>query len=344
MNSPRVAHWSIWAPNRSGMYHTTKDIVTGTRAAGVDAAFIDAAQPTAKSDGTFHCEPLLWADTADVYMLHLAIPEPYMSDGTPVVMCLHGHPLYSMQIELYGTEPGNSAPFSTLLGYFNRKAPMWFVSFWEREQRGYWTPLDDVRKGTRVRYIPRGIDFTGSDLGVHGQKCDLSGRPAIVIADQFRLFKDAIPSIWGAYHYWRENTDARVHLYAMPGVGTKPRETLDRWLKETGIHRCIGSVNEVTPYLPSVLRSADVLVSTVTGESRVLVEAQACGCPVVAPCPEADVQVNEFWLPDAMAGGIHAAIDVDPHRREARAARTQRMYPIDRTAEALVSLYEEILG
>jgi glycosyltransferase involved in cell wall biosynthesis len=327
------------------MYHTTCDIVTGTRAVGIDAGFIDSQDPTPKSDGNFAAEALAWADTADLYMLHLGIPEPYFSDGTPLIVCMHGHPLYSMQIELYGTEPGNEAPFSTLLAYFSRKAPTWFVSFWEREQSGYWTPLDDTRKHPRVRYIPRGIDIEGSGLGADGPTVDLSGKPAIVIADQFRLFKDAIPSIWGAYNYWRDNPEARVHLYAMPPEGTKSREVLNRWLLDTGIHRCIGSVNGVTQHLPEVLRSADVLLSTVTGESRVLVEAQACGCPVVAPCPEADVQCDAFWLPQKVAAALGRAIDSgSPQARAARAERTKAAYRIERTAIALQRLYKEILG
>lgn len=343
----RVAHWSIWAPHRSGMYHTTKDLVAGTKAAGIDAAFIDAMDPTGKSDGNFMACPAAWADTADLYMMHLAVPEPYASDGTPTIIALHGHPLYSMQIELYGTEPGNAAPFTTLLNYFRRKQPTLFVSFWEREQAGYWTPLDDVRGKPRVRYIPRGIDFAGCDLTPDGPRVDLAGDPAIVICDQFRLFKDAIPSIYGAYLYWLSNPRARVHLYAMPPVGTQTRTTLDRWLNTSQLHRCIGSVNDVTPNLPDVLRSADMLVSTVTGESRVLVEAQACGCPVIAPAPEADVQVNEFWLPDKVAAAIaeaRATCKVTKTARRARAKSTRAAYPIERTAEELAALYKEILG
>jgi glycosyltransferase involved in cell wall biosynthesis len=328
------------------MYHTTKDLIVGTRALGIDAGFIDAAEPTAKTDGIFSCDRPTFADTADLYMLHLMIPEPYFSDGTPIVFALHGHPLYSMQIELYGTEPGNDRPFTTLLSYFNRKEPSWFVSFWEREQRGFWTPIDDTRKQHRIRYIPRGIDFDANRLSVDGTRQDLVGDPVIVIADQFRLFKDAIPSIYAAYAYWRRNPKARVHLYAMPPIGSRQRETIDRWLQVSGVHRCIGSVNGIENDLPSVLRAADVLVSTVTGESRVLLEAQACGCATVAPCPEADYQCNEFWLPDKFSLAIGDAIagGCDDAARRARAAHVREAYRIERTAEALAALYKEILG
>ncbi len=338
----RVAHFSIWAPHRSGMYHTTADLVTAEREAGVDAGFIDATDGRAKTDGHFSSSPARFADTADIYMLHLGIPEPYFSDGTPTIVALHGHPLYSMQIELYGLEPGNDRPFSTVLDYFSRTEPTWFVSFWQQEQAGYWSALDGARGHPRIRYIPRGIRF-GDGLGETGPRRHLEGAPVIVIADQFRLFKDALPSLWGAYRYWLKNPAARVHLYGLPPRNTRARDALERWIADSQLHRCIGGMWEVVDYLPEVLRSADVLLSTVTGESRVLLEAQACGCPVVAPALAADVCVNEFWLPDRVADAISHALAPSVVTRRDRAEAVRERYDIRRTAAALKELYEEVL-
>jgi len=338
----RIAHWSIWAPHRSGMYHTTADLVLGEQALGIDAALIDAVEPVEKTDGRFHSASHRFADTADIYMLHLAIPEPYMSDGTPVIVALHGHPLYSMQIELYGLEPGNDRPFSTVLSYLERTGPTWFVSFWEYEQSGYWSALDGVRDHPRVRYIPRGIRYP-SELAPEGPKRNLEGSPVIVIADQFRLFKDALPALWGAYEYWLRNPAARVHLYGLPPRNSRAREALERWIGGSHLHRCIGGMHDVVDYLPEVLRSADVLLSTVTGESRLLLEAQACGCPVVAPTRAADICITDFWLPHRVADGIAHALDLSVISRKDRAETVRSRYDISRTVAALSSLYEEVL-
>ena len=342
----RIAHWSIWAPNRSGMYHTTKDIIVGQRALGIDCAFIDAIEPTAKTDGQFRCESHHYADSADIYMMHLAVQEPYQSDGTPMVIALHGHPLYSMQTELYGLEEGNAKPFSTILNFFRRTTPTWFITLWGEDQGDYWAALDGVRGKPRVRSIPRGIDF-GDTFTMDGPTRELEGDPVILIADQFRYFKDALPSLWGAYHYWLQNPRARVYMYAWPPVNSRERDCLDLWIQSSNLHQAVGGVFEIVDYLPEVYRAADVLISTVTCESRVVVEAQACGCAVIAPWPEgADCNVERFWRPSYIAeaiDGLHKGGAFIPEARAARSAKVREQFAIRKTAEALQELYGEIM-
>jgi len=337
----RIAHWSLFAPNQSGLYHTTKDTVLAQRAAGIDCALIDATDGMAKTDGHFATESWHYADTADVYVMHLAIPEPYYSDGTPQVILLHGAPLYSMQTELYGLEDGNPSPWSTILRYFARTDPTLYVSMWEREQGAYWNALDAGRG--RMRYVPRGMDAAGNGLSPDGLARTLTGSPAIVIADQFRYFKDAIPSLYGALEYWRQNPAARVHLFGLPAKGHRARDTIDRWIEGGDLRHCIGSVNGIVDYLPEVFRGADVLLTTVHGESRVVLEALGCGCPVVGPLAEATARCDRFWEPERVASAIRYVLASAPSRA-AIAAGIGSAYPMTATVAALKSVYEELAG
>ena len=336
----RIAHWSIWGPNRSGMYETTRDIVLAQRDNGIDCGFIDAQSGQALTDGAFQTEGYAYADTADVYAMHLAIPQPYLTDGTPTAIFLHGHPLYSMQTELYQLEHANDKPFTTVLNLMNRTEDTWFVSMWEQEQGAYWRALDNCRD--RLRFVPRGIRF-GDKWSPNGPKRALDGDPCIVIADSFRLFKDSLSVLFGALEYWRRNPRARVYLFAMPPQNSQPRIALDRWVASSELHRMLAGVSEVVDYLPEVFRRADVVLSTVTGESRVVLEAQACGCPVVAPWPDADATVYDHWDPASIADGIEAALDCGM-TREQRADATRARYPIQRTVQGLTALYEEMLS
>lgn len=336
----RVAHWSIWAPNRSGMYHTTQDTVLAQRDIGIECGMIDAMNGVPKTDGDFSCERYEYADLADIYLMHLAVPQPYLSDGTPLVVALHGNPLYSMQTELYGLEADNDKPFTTILNLFRRTEPTWFLSFWEEEQGAYWKLIDGMRD--RLWFAPRGLRF-GNRWTPDGPKRSLDGSPVIVIADQFRLFKDALSTLWGAYLYWKRNPKAQVYLFGLPPANSTQYATIERWTLAAGLHKAIGGVHDVVDYLPEVFRRADVLLTTVTGESRVALEAQACGCPVVAPWPGADAQVLEHWQPEAIADGIAAALD-DSVTRDQRAERTRERYDIRKTAESLKQLYERVLS
>lgn len=302
----------------------------------------------AKTDGKFSSETHLWADTADVYVMHVSVPEPYYSDETPLVIMFHGAPLYSMQTELYGLEQGNPTPWNTILRYLKRQEPTWFVSLWEEEQGDYWRAVAGEHQKDRLRFIPRGVRF-GEEWTVDGSKRDLDGNPVIVVADQFRYFKDAIPCLFGAYQYWLHNPKARLHLFGLPEKGHPARETIERWLAESELHRMIGSVNGIVNYLPEVFRAADVLLSTVPGESRVALEAQACGCAVAAPWPGADATVLDFWQPERLADGIASIIwgegipDSCDERRKGRAAKVREVFDIRKTAEGMKALYEEIL-
>ena len=342
----RIAHWSIWAPNRSGMYETTRDLVVAQREIGVECGFIDAMDPSVKTAGTFSSDSNTFADSADIYGMHLAIPEPYASDGTPVIVFLHGHPLYSMQVELYGLESGNDKPWQVVLHYIRRADPVWFVNFWEDDQGDYWRAIDGVRDKPRMRFVPRGIVF-GDRYTCAGPKKSFEGNPVILIADQFRLFKDALPSLYGAYHYWLRNPEARVYLYAAPPAGSKERATLESWLVNSPLHRMIGGIFEIVPDIEEAYRAADMLVSTVTCESRVVLEAHACGCPTVAPWDSAIVQPKRYWRPREVADAIEECWGSfpsrDPLAREALSTQVKEAYNIRQTAEALRDLYTEII-
>lgn len=335
-----IAHFSIFSPNRSGMYSTTRDIVIGQKEAGIDCGFIDAMDPHPKSDGNFRTEGFKYADTADIYGLHLMVPEPYYSDGTPMAIFLHGHPFYSMQVELYGLEEGNDRPWTTIENYFGRTEKTLFVSFWEEDQKSWWDVLDGDRN--RMRYARRGI-YMDENMTHLGTQRDLEGSPVIVIADQFRMFKDILPVLTGAQLYCDKNPKAKIHLYGLPPTTSRERDCINRWLLASRMRYNIASLNEIVDYLPEVFRTADVLVSNVNCESRVVVEAAACGCKVVAPWEYANSYVEKPWRPDSFCNAIEKAVE-SKQNREQLSIETRDMFNISKTVEDLERIYNELLS
>ena len=291
----RCAHFCIWAPNRSGMFETAAELVSAQQAIGLDCGLIDAMNPkTSQTDGRVKTETYHYADGADIYVLHSHVPAPWMQDGTPVVVMLHGMPHYSWETELYMQEGGQQSPFSQLMSYFNDvETCKRFVTLWS-PQLTTWDILDDYRG--RTRFAPNGIDlgrYTGA-----GKRKALAGKPKLLVADQARMCKDPFFVVMGAEWYRAHHEpEARLTMVGMPplGSGNRVRERWENLLENSGCKRVVAQRYGIMPDLECYYRDADILLSVTPDESRVYKEGIACGCDVVSPYLNT-ANLTEEWL------------------------------------------------
>ena len=291
----RVAHWTFIAANRSGMYETAKELCLAQRALGLDCGLIDAFDPkTQQCDGDLKTETYHYADGADLYVLHSHVPEPWMHDGTPIIVMLHGMPHYSWETELYMQEGGNQSPFSQLMAYFNDiETIARFVTLWS-PQLTTWDILDDYRG--RTRFAPNGIDL--GRYTPDGPKKSLAGNPKLLVADQARMCKDPFFVVMGAEWFRAHHEpEARLTMVGMPpiGGGNRVRERWEHLLENSGCKRVVAQRYGILPDLEKHYRDADILLSVTPDESRVYKEAIACGCDVVSPYLNT-AQLTEEWL------------------------------------------------
>lgn len=294
----RVAHWGLWAPNRSGMAETERELILAQRALGLDCGLIDAFDPDkSQTDGDFSTETFRYADGADLYCLHSHIPEypgGWGLDGTPCVCFLHGMPRYSWETEVYMLEGGNSAPMATLAGYFNETDRFKrFFTMWPT-QFATWEVCDNYRG--RVRAAPNGVDLSRWKLD--GEARALAGEPALLVADQARMCKDPFVMVFGA-EWFRAKLcpEAQLHIVGFPpqGTGNRTRERWDHLIAQTGLRRVVNGVTGIVDDLPTWYRGADILLTTITDESRVVKEALVSGCDVLSPA-FSTADIDESWL------------------------------------------------
>ena len=343
----RIAHWSLFAPNQSGMYHTTKDMIEGQRALGIDSELVcmNATATGGQRDGAFTTVPATYCSLSDVYCLHSRVDSPYWGDGTPIVFVAHGQPQYTWQTELYGLEPGNPKPWSTSLYYFRAPEVSRVVTFW-RDQLPYWKALDGPRYEERVRFVPRGIVF-GDRWSPDGPTMGLPGEPVLIIADSLRLCKDWSAIMFAAAIFAKRHPGARLHMFGIPDPGNRIGDAVRETVDNSDLRHTIASVNPITDKLETAFRSGDILLSAVRGESRVAIEAAACGMEVVTQSC-AHTWEADFRDPEAVAETIEAAWEKRQSigrekRRQELAAETRNLYDIRRTAEGMKAVYEELL-
>jgi FkbM family methyltransferase len=274
----KVVHFSDFCPHRSGLYHTTKDLVKSEIGVGIDAHFVGvtgregeaALQPAGQTDGWLTTSDVSVAEEADILVRHSAIPNYLENAGIPIVMALHGRPESSLILDETGQIP-------VIEGMNNKgkdcryKA---FFTFWP-EHLPFWSRIVPPDK---LHCIPAMVDLMEWRPGACEKFDfgDLAGNPNILIADiwrdDVRPFKEIMAvAQWIKEHCFR----ARLHIAAAPtGPGA---QVFFKALRDEGI---LGYAVGQTKDIKALYEACDVVVSPHRMATRIVREAKAMATPV----------------------------------------------------------------
>ena len=278
----KIAHFAVFSPNQSGMYATVRDLILAERMRGIDAQFIDytvdASQATYSKVGLFDKDIVTvapdWAyKEADILIRHSTLTEPIIRVGKPIVMAMHGRPEYSYMLEHYGKSP----VMKIMANHEVDDKYAAYISFWE-EHLLFWNLIMPKRE---ITYIPCPVDL--KRFNPEGQKffsANWTGTPNIVVADMWR--EDITPfSMIAAAERFRQKycNTVKLHMFGLPPKDRGFTSQLGQRLQNSGL---LGEANMVVPFLDTVYRSADMVVTPHRIATRIVREALASGCPVVA--------------------------------------------------------------
>ena len=93
----KIAHFTTFSPNRSGLYETTRDMVVAQNRLGIDSAIVPSpVPPDIKNTMKMEKRPtpirdFEWAKDADIHVLHSIIPDS-MLFKKPTIYINHGMP------------------------------------------------------------------------------------------------------------------------------------------------------------------------------------------------------------------------------------------------------------
>lgn len=300
MRQLKIAHFGNFSPNSCGMFHTTSDTVLAEREVGIDSQFIDWGfsgnynqrhSRVGLTHGTVTTIAPQWAiDEADILVLHSALPDFVKACGKPIVVAIHGRPEYSFILE--------KLKKGSCLNLYHKLAKdlqvMSFFTYWE-EHLDYWNML--LKKS--VDYVPAMVDL--KTFCPDGSKVDFKagGKPNILIADIWREDTSPFNVVFAAAKFIKEKCPGgKIHIYGM----SKPNETpamsnILNPLKERGI---VGDMHGLVKNINEVYRAADMLITPHNIATRVVREALASGCPVVAGTGSkyTDFQADSHNIPE----------------------------------------------
>jgi glycosyltransferase involved in cell wall biosynthesis len=166
--------------------------------------------------------------------------------------------------------------------------------------------------------------------------------PVLLAVGRFTAHKD-FPTLLRAFARVRRVRPVRLLLL---GEGEE-RTKLEALVRELGVAADVALPGFVLNPFPYMVRAAVLVLSSLhEGLANVVIEALACGCPVVSTdCPSGPAEILEggrygALVPvgdvEAMAKAIHAALDGthDPERLKTRAAE----FSLERAAERYLAV------
>lgn len=330
----KIAHTVRYSPGKSGLYETTREIVSAEIAAGHDSRAVDPRVDTEREDRGVSFVSRDWMEEADILVNHEGVgrnPDRL----PPIVSMLHGKPEYCFAMEHYQ----GIMLWRTVAEFVASDRVGAFVT-WEQNIPG-WELL-----------VPREKLFSVSPCvdmefwSPVGSEWDYaSEHKNIVITDRWRPTKHSFGLLAGFARYADENPDVKLHIYASPQAPGGPLDSVLRGLTKRGI---LGEVRgEVSvDDLRAIYRTADLVLTSDGGTARTIREAMACGCPLVtglgSSCHQVEVDTGDAT---AIAMGMHAVLGHPTlvSQRQATRSQAETLFDPTKTIEGLQAVYERVL-
>ena len=278
----KIAHFAVFSPNLSGMYGTVRDLIIAERLQGIDAQFIDyklgdrgeTYSRVGMVDNDIITVSHDWAfEEADIIIRHSTLPEPVLQVEKPVIMAMHGRPEYSYMTEHYGSNP----VMTVLTSHEVDPEYAGYMTFWE-EHLLFWNLVMPKRD---ITYIPACVDL--KKFHPEGPKyftANWTGTPNIMIADMWREDVTPFCMIEAAEKFRQQYCPTvKLHIFGMPPVNKGFTAKLGDRLRDSGL---VGECNMIVPFLDTVYRSADILITPHRIATRIIREATASGLSMVA--------------------------------------------------------------
>lgn len=272
-----LAHIAVVTPRRCGLYETTRELVVGLRAAGIDSRIYDPTKaknklhPDGDDDrGAVFCD-LNWVFRhADLLVNHSGLGAALEECDTPVIQVCHGRPRSSFLLELKGSTPiysyhhcKNRDPrFQAVITFWPEHVPYHRVMWPDTPvycvqppvDLGFWTPNG-----------PSGYRWGGA-----------GGVVNVICTDMWREDIDPFVAVNAFALHARSNPGWRIHLYG----ASKNQKGWAPLLKRLQDDGSLGQVRGMVTGLENVYRAADLLLTPHVIDTRAVREAMACGCPV----------------------------------------------------------------
>lgn len=280
----KVAHFGLWAPNRSGLHEATVEQIIYEKELGIDSCLIHSE--IENPDLNRFTDPELgitaygwdYAKDADVWVMHRTIPAKLMPllskkknigilHGTSEIMVMH-------EVE----SGGKNDKFNMHIDFLNTFQKIVTITKSDTQIMRLYDP------NNKVVFINDSVDT--NKYTPDGHRWKFKYRPAIISTTNIRINKNPSPLIWAMPRIIQEIPKARLNMFGLNLADINIWRNMI--LKSGPISVALENIHNQFFDLTPFLRGADISFnSNYSGIfSRDSMEAMSCGCSVVAYTPE----------------------------------------------------------
>lgn len=338
------------------MYETVRDIIKAERAAGHEAILVDIGKREegkwTRSLGQHDARAGLdleaqdWGDAldADLFAVSGGITDDFLKrTTTPCVQILHGRPYSSFLLSL---KDPKAPVYQIYARYVAGNRFKKFVTLWE-EFVPFWRALIPDDRLAATEYPPCDLDAYAPEGDWHVWGAE-EAAINILVADQMRDDIDPyylIHVLLELTRIWR-GPKIKAHFYALHAP-LGPYEFLFAALRKAGI---LGETCGQMVGIERRYRAADLVLSPHVIATRVIREALACGCPVVAarPCRHTPWTIPQGDNPAIAAASLRSILELflcdrAKDEQRTRARELAQPFALDRFVKSLIPIYESVL-
>lgn len=287
--SLKIAHVSMFAPSRCGLYEASRDMAKADAIAGHIVYFVDVgtisgnkqeAPRVGQVDDRYGfaittADPRILQE-CDIIFMHQGMEDKHLVKCTcPLIWVVHGKPLDCFRPEQNGLKTSYSVykEVSTwqrtkyMLHFWKEYIPFWRPSFPDLKHIVLNYPCID-----RERFNNIGDKYTIKDKGLYN----------VLICDSIRADIDMFELTIGCIEAARQIKGLKFHFFAVQSPVKECWKVLFRELDRLG---AMGDINNRVLDMPSVYRAMDLTVSPNRIINRVVAESVCCGTPVLQETP-----------------------------------------------------------
>lgn len=286
----KVAHFGGYSPTSSGMYESARDFVRADILAGRDAVFVDVGSVSPdgvraapkigevddRGDWPLVVHGIEDARDADVWVFHDSPPNAEWGSAPPIVWIMHGRPAASYRIEAYSK--GALRSYSHF-AEASRLPDISIVATMIQEHMPYWLNVIPREKLRLIDHPPIDPSRYSPDGPKYKWSPEFEGKYNVVLADSWREDVDIFDVLNAACLAAEQLPGIKIHCFGAVQAGMAAINPLRDRLKELG---AMGEWHGREVFLADVFRAADCVLTPHTIPTRIITEALACGCNVVA--------------------------------------------------------------